>query len=236
MNGKNSNVRQRNMQKRRTRILAEARRLLTDGGFERLNLRDLANKAEVTVPTIYNLIGKKEDVLLALAAEVVAEIEARTPTVDDKDPLRLTAGIVEETTRLFAEEPDYYRSAFLAIEGLDQHGQHHEGVERIYSWVADLVHHGIEACRQARLLKGRVPADQMSAILMKNFRMNCRSWAFGHCSIEVFRHQALSDLYLIIASDAIETFHARLMREVKKTNKVIYSNIPKVQKREGETL
>ena len=229
-------VRQRNMQKRRTRILTEARRLLAAGGFERLNLRDLAAKADVTVPTIYNLIGKKEDVLLALGAEVVAEIEARIPAIDAKDPLKLTTGPIVETTNLFAEEPDYYRTAFLAVEGLDQHGQHHAGVEQIYAWVAELIRHGIDACRTAQLLRGRVPADQMSAILMKIFRMNCRNWAFGHCSIEIFRQQTLSDLYLVIAADAIETFHARLMRELKKNNKATESNTSGTPKRKGERL
>ena len=59
-------VRAHNMQKRRARILAEARGLLARGGFEAMNLRDLARLAAVTVPTIYNLIGNKEEVIVAL--------------------------------------------------------------------------------------------------------------------------------------------------------------------------
>ncbi|MGR8948672.1 MAG: TetR/AcrR family transcriptional regulator, partial [Gammaproteobacteria bacterium] len=209
-------VRERNMQKRRARILAEARGLLSSGGFEALNLRDLASKANVTVPTIYNLVGKKEDVLLTLAADVVGEIEARIPSVDGKEPLKIAASMVVESSRLFAEDEDYYRSAFLAVEGMDQNGQLHYEVERIYAWAAELMRLGIDACRKAKLIRGRVPAAQMSALMVKNFRMNCRQWAFGHCTIEAFRKQALSDVYLILAADAIETFHARLMRELKQ--------------------
>ena len=45
MNAATHSVREQNMQKRRERILAEARNLLARDGFDALNLRDLASKA-----------------------------------------------------------------------------------------------------------------------------------------------------------------------------------------------
>ena len=109
-------LREQNMQKRRARLLAEARALLTAGGFEAMNLRDLARRSEVTVPTIYNLIGNKEEVLVALFAEALAEIEARVHTVKADTPLALAAAAVEESTGLFAEDEQFYRPAFVAVD------------------------------------------------------------------------------------------------------------------------
>lgn len=207
-------VRARNMQKRRARILAEAGNLLARGGIEALNLRDLARRAGVTVPTIYNLIGKKEDVFLALAAGVLAEIEARIAPAGGADPLSVATAVVVESTQLFSEDENYYRAAFLAVEELDQGGQHHAEVARIYAWVESLMRFGIDACREAQLIRGRVPAASMSQLMTRNFRMSCRGWAFGHYTIDEFRRQAISDLYIILAADAVETFHARLLRNV----------------------
>ena len=68
-------VRAHNMQKRRTRILAEARGLLARGGFDAMNLRDLARLADVMVPTIYNLIGNKEEVIVALTGKKRAAVK-----------------------------------------------------------------------------------------------------------------------------------------------------------------
>jgi AcrR family transcriptional regulator len=65
------------MAKRRQRILHEARRLITRGGIEALNLRALARAAEVTVPTIYNLLGNKEALVVALFSDALQEIEQR---------------------------------------------------------------------------------------------------------------------------------------------------------------
>ena len=216
MNTTTLSVRERNMQKRRDRILAEARSLLARDGFDALNLRDLASKAGVTVPTIYNLIGNKEEVLLALADGVLAEIEARIPNHDETEPLKAAASVVLESTQLFSEDEDYYRSAFLAVESLDQSGQHHQQVERVYAWAERLMHRGINACKNVQLLRGRVSPEKMSQLWIRNFRMNCRAWAFGHLSITEFRHQALADLYLILAADAVETFHAKLVRHLNE--------------------
>lgn len=49
---------------RRARILAAARKLLASGGFERLTVKSLASEADLSVPTIYNLIGTRHDVLV----------------------------------------------------------------------------------------------------------------------------------------------------------------------------
>ena len=205
------------MQKRRERILAEARNLLARDGFDALNLRDLANKADVTVPTIYNLIGNKEEVLLALADEVLAEIEARFPNKDAADPLDAAAAVVTGCAQIFSENTDYYRAAFLALENLDQSGQHHDEVERVYVWAETLMHRGIDTCTSAGLLRGRISREQMSKLMTRSFRMNCRAWAFGYRTITEFREQALADLYLILAADAVETFHARLLRNLKNS-------------------
>lgn len=204
-------LRGRNMQKRRVRLLSAARGLLAQGGFEALNLRELARLADVTVPTIYNLIGNKESVLLALGNEVLAEIEARVRTLHEVEPIAVVAAVVEQSTRLFAEDEEYYRTAFLAVEALDQGSQHHPEAKRIYAWAERLVTQGIEACREAGLVRGQVPPAAMGELIMRSYRTTCRAWAFGHCDIGAFRRTALSDLYVTLAADAVAPFRAELL-------------------------
>tara|TARA_R110002073_G_scaffold51602_2_gene135352 strand:- start:877 stop:1581 length:705 start_codon:yes stop_codon:yes gene_type:complete len=209
-----NSVRGRNMQKRRTRILAEARALLARGGFEALNLRDLARQAEVTVPTIYNLIGKKEEVLIALAADVVDEVEMRIDPAHNADPLSVASAVVVESVQLFREDETFYRSAVLAVEWLDHVRQQHQEVEQLYAWVGSLLRPGIAACREAGLLRGRVPLESMTKLITRNYRMSCRAWALGYCSLDEFRDQTISDLYIVLAADAVDTFHAQLLRKI----------------------
>ena len=206
-------LREANMQKRRVRVLAAAHQLLAQQGFEGLNVRDVAHLAGVTVPTIYNLIGNKEQLLITLVSRVLAEIESRVHTVGDRTPLALAAAVVTESTGLFAEDEAYYRSAFLAVEALDQSDAPHPETARIYAWAERLITQGIEACRAAGLLRGRIPAAAMGELIMRSYRISCRAWALRHISIEAFRRTTLSDLYVTLAADAVDTFHRRLMQK-----------------------
>lgn len=206
-------LREANMQKRRARVLAAAHRLLAQQGFDGLNVRDVAHLAGVTVPTIYNLIGNKEQLLVTLIAEVLKEIESRVHTVGDRTPLALAAAVVTESTGLFAEDEAYYRSAFLAVEALDQIDVPHPEAARVYVWAERLITDGIEACRAAGLIRGRIPAAAMGELIMRSFRISCRAWALRHITIDAFRRTALSDLYVTLAADAVDTFHRHLLQK-----------------------
>src|SRR5262245_6474359 len=50
---------------RRARIGKAARQLIAERGYEGLTMRDLAQKARVAVPTLYNLFGSKDAILIA---------------------------------------------------------------------------------------------------------------------------------------------------------------------------
>lgn len=210
----NTNVREQNMQKRRDRLLTEARALLTVHGFEALNLRELARLAEVTVPTIYNLIGNKEEVLVALFAEVLSEIEARIRDRDIGEPLARAGAVAEISTALFAEDENYYRSAFLAVEYLNQSGAHHDKVTQIYAWGERMTTEGVLACQAARLLAGRVAPGLLGELILRSFRTTCREWAFGLISLEEFRRIALVDIYITLAADAVPAFQIMLVEKI----------------------
>jgi len=66
---------------RRARILAAARQLIAERGFEGLTMRELARAGRVSVPTVYNLLGGKHAVLMAELEEtftVVVQSQAGT--------------------------------------------------------------------------------------------------------------------------------------------------------------
>jgi AcrR family transcriptional regulator len=202
------------MAKRRQRILHEARRLITGGGIDAVNLRALARAAEVTVPTIYNLVGNKEALVVALFADALEEIEQRIGSHRDAAPLDMAESVATESTGVFAEDEQYYRAAFIAVEHLDQTLQHHAAVAALYQWAERIITAGFEACAKAGLLRGRIPATLLSEQVLRSYRTSCRAWAFGQVEIDEFRAAALTDVYTSLAADAVETFHASLIKKI----------------------
>jgi AcrR family transcriptional regulator len=60
---------------RRARILASARQLIAERGFDGLTMRELAAASRVSVPTLYNLFGGKLALLLGELEETFARVD-----------------------------------------------------------------------------------------------------------------------------------------------------------------
>ena len=62
--------RERNVEARRQQILQAARVLLSRGGLGALSMRKLAEEASLSVNTLYNLWGTREEILRATSDEL----------------------------------------------------------------------------------------------------------------------------------------------------------------------
>jgi AcrR family transcriptional regulator len=99
------------MAERRSRILAAARSLISAGGFDGLTMRQLADVARVSVPTVYNLIGNKYLLLEALVKEQFAEALAALGKLPGKlmvtDYIELMPGVAHD---VLLANPSYTRA------------------------------------------------------------------------------------------------------------------------------
>lgn len=69
------------------RILDAARWLVELGGIEALSMRRLAQEADVSVRTIYNLFGDKDGLVEALVRDSFDAMDAAVGTLDVADPI-----------------------------------------------------------------------------------------------------------------------------------------------------
>jgi AcrR family transcriptional regulator len=111
----------RSMQKaeRRERILDVAREMIAASGYEALTMRDLARAARLTVPTIYNLIGSKEEVLFAAIEEQTARFRADIEAAKAISPAARLILVVESCTRELLRLPGYYRTLLRLLLASD---------------------------------------------------------------------------------------------------------------------
>jgi len=71
-----SERRRRRIARRRQEILAAAARVFASKGYAAATTREIADKADVAEGTLYNYFGGKRDILLAIADETEAPMEA----------------------------------------------------------------------------------------------------------------------------------------------------------------
>ncbi len=161
-------TRSKNMAKRRETILRQARILIAQDGFEALKIRDLAARAGLTVPTIYNLVGSKNEILCVIIDDMLSQLriiqnQSAAGSIEDS----LTK-LINNVADHFATNEAFFRAVFIAG---DRSGLFEQSSDR-------------------------------------------QDWANGYFDLDGFRKQALTGIFLCLASDAEPAFRAHLMAQI----------------------
>ncbi len=94
-------------QQRRENILQAARTLIVRDGFDALTTRGLAEEAGLTAPTLYNLIGDKNEIIRQLVCNGLARVGSRAALNAELPPLAMAEGIIETALGVVAEDKVY---------------------------------------------------------------------------------------------------------------------------------
>jgi len=207
-------TRQTNKELRRQRILDLARAQIASKGFEAFTLKDLAAEAEVTVPTIHNLFGKKFDIFRELCTEMVWRIEQVLSSPEMSDPVEAIEAFVDNLLSLYRNDEAFYRAAFVAGErtGLFEHDLP-TGIYNTSLKIAE------NLCRQAKengFLQGRVDTSFLAEQLFGCQRLARQDWVGGYIDLNRYRSQVLIGMCLTYAADATPEFHERLCTTIDK--------------------
>ncbi|MGB1088936.1 MAG: TetR/AcrR family transcriptional regulator, partial [Alphaproteobacteria bacterium] len=87
-------LRQKAKEKRRKLVLIAARGLIVDQGVGGLNMRALAEAAELSVATLYNHFGSKEELLQALLDQSFDTLNAASTEVKADDAITRAQQVV----------------------------------------------------------------------------------------------------------------------------------------------
>jgi AcrR family transcriptional regulator len=102
---------------RRERILAAAQELIRSTGSVGLSMRALAQKAEVSLATPYNLFGSKGAVLAELVHLVLKKLQHEMDQLRSRDPIEDVLHIAELGANTYASDPRFYRALMGALTG-----------------------------------------------------------------------------------------------------------------------
>lgn len=211
-------VRSINKQKRRDRILAEARKAIAESGYDALNTRALAKSAEVTVPTLYNLIGSKEEIVRALMIETIERVEERLHDFDEAPPLDMAEAIILQSAALYAEDESYYQAAAIASDRVASSSDRN-------GWGAtkraeDMAERACAAALEQGLLRGNISAPDLARQFFICYSTPMRDWTYGRISLEEFRQRVLHGFYVCLAADASNDFRDLLLVKIQELNAV----------------
>ncbi len=200
------------MDARRRRILVEAGRLLAAGGADALTLRSLAENACVTVPTIYNLVGTKEQVVAALIAEALDSMDAALAALPDLRGLARAEAAVRSHLTLCLSAPDRYGALYRALQGL-QAGRQPLGP--LFSRAGEVFCTSVREAAQAGDLHGRLLPAPLGHHILHGQIETFRLWGLGVLAPPAAEARALYALYVAFMGDATKQGRRRLLERLR---------------------
>jgi AcrR family transcriptional regulator len=210
---------------RRARILAAARRLIAERGFDGLTMRDLAAASRVSVPTLYNLFGGKHALLLGELEETFARVHTSMRAARGEGFVeRMIAGCEAANDDLLSV-PRYSRARVHSTLTSPETEPMRRDINRRY--VAIMA----EALREAQAAGGIaefVDADAVAARAYAHYVATMIQWAVGDIDDAEFRAATLLGPCLMFLGVA----RGRAARDLEQRVKDLQRTLARPQARE----
>lgn len=177
-------------QRRRERILAAAREIIAERGYDGLTMRELARAGRVTVPTVYNLIGGKEAVLFAAVEEQTERFVGAIRSSRGASPSAGAVAVVDACVRELLRLPRYYRTLLMLLFTSEAAaGSRREVTRALRGQFA----RAIDSLDAAGELAAWVDREVLAERLAAQLSVAALQWASGASGAESFRSAALFD-------------------------------------------
>ena len=113
--------RARNQAARRERVIAAANDLASEGGYEAVQMRDVAAKADVALGTLYRYFPSKDHLLIAALAEQVSTLQRRLAQKPPRGPSAAdrVVDVLRRASRALEREPRLTAALVTALSSAD---------------------------------------------------------------------------------------------------------------------
>ena len=104
---------------RRAAIMETARQMIAEKGYESITVRELAGACRVSVPTLYNQFGGKDQLLAAAIEDHFVGDPDQVKIKTSLNGLERIFAILDFITSQFLQAPDFHRRLLEAFGSLD---------------------------------------------------------------------------------------------------------------------
>lgn len=210
-------LRARQVDQRRHRILDATALLIRETGGTEFSMRRLAEVAEVSPATPYNLFGSKEGLLYALLARSLDQIAAAGLAFGARDPLDRVLEAAEKAADIFIHDPDYMRPLYRYLLGVADAVHRPRFIARSLAYWRE----GFATDDAAGLFDADFDVDSMVYALMAHFMGVLEFWIQDDIDAEGFRQRVTYGTVLLLLPLARDTGRARLVKRLRASKRIL---------------
>ncbi len=211
-----SATRTANKLKRRDRILSCAGDIIAAEGVDGFTLSKLAERADVTIPTIHNLLGKKSEIYTLLVDQMVGRVDEALDEQQISDPIVAVETFIDSLVSLFASNEALYKAAFMAGEQIQFFEQ--QTKVGIYAKSMVLARRVCEKAYATGDLEGCIDTTLMAEHLFNAQRLARQDWMNGYIDLRTYRTQLLKNMFITLCADASPSLKKRLLAKISTSD------------------
>ncbi len=179
-------------ERRRQRILTAAQAILCEDGLEGLATAKLAARAEVSVATLYNLIGSQETILATLleqhAQDITDSLDQQLQQAQEGDqPLEQVLAYAEATYHFLSRDETGYRAVYRAVFQRNFGMQGNADIFASRDSSARHLHRCLQSLKNRKLLSSACNCRLLTEQMMMSQVILLQNWAVGLIDLQRFR-------------------------------------------------
>lgn len=229
-------LRERNKAKRRTAILDAAVELLAEAPWAEVTTERIAARAEVAAATVYNLVGTRDQLLVALVERVLDSVAGGITGPDwpmDGDPLTIVRRVVDDSTAAFTAESAAFRRVVVALRLVTGAGG------SVDLDPARLQIAGMREAQRAGVLDPRFAPEALGRQVYLSYIGAMQAWADGDLDDDGFAVMTRHGLVAVLAATALPAHRDALVMELHQLSRQAAScrrHRPGTQQSEATTI
>ncbi|MDA0977838.1 MAG: TetR/AcrR family transcriptional regulator [Proteobacteria bacterium] len=170
---------------RRQRILAAARELVADQGYDGMVMIQVAERAGVSPTTLYNLYNTKDQLVLEALRELLAENVVRVSAESDGPGWKYLIKMVQNGAWKARTAPAYAEAITAAML---RAGSGDALIEVLLANTKQEIHDSLLRMRDTGQLDLRVDTDQLATALLGLYWSSFLLWNKGLVHLQEFEH------------------------------------------------
>ena len=203
---------------RRARILAAARELIAERGYQGLTMRDLARASRVSVPTLYNLFGGKQALLLGELEHTFSAVVAAIANARDGDVVDRALATCDAGNADLLAVPRYSRELILLfLTSAETASLRRDAAEGYADLMADLLRDG----QRAGDVEPWIDPAVLSRRMFAHYSLAMIEWARGEMDADAFRAVTRFGMCAMLLGVARGRARQRLAAELRRAQSAL---------------
>jgi AcrR family transcriptional regulator len=203
-------LRERHKRQRRERIVAAFRELLSERPDETPTVERIAELADLSPATVFNLVGRRERQWAALCEALLADLDACLAFAADEDPREQARRIVGETAGLFIADAAVFRH-LVNTWGRSSELLQDNPIPQLRA--------ALRRAQTAGMLRSDLHVEALVGHIATAAGGALRQWAAGQISDSAFRARVRFAVDVVFAAGASEACAVALHAPLQRTRR-----------------